>query len=320
MPTTVADAFSASGLVRQAVVRWGTRPPTGESGVYVVALTDSANTIGPTSPKAPLATEAFESWLRVCPELTLDGARPTVEQLTRRIRGFWLADETILYVGLATSLSSRLGAYYRTPIGARRPHSGGYFLKLLAKLDQLWVHYAPTADPDGAEDEMLGRFCANVSDESKRSLIDPAHPFPFANLEWPPGVRKSHGLRGARERRAQGPARIRTFPRAATVRTISEAVAGAHPTQRVTAADLRAGQIRIPSVGSAPTKTLFPRAKSEIELNLRGRLVRGSWDPRMGPDRERSGVLRIGPALRSLVQENDVLAVAMVEGEFIAIM
>jgi hypothetical protein len=73
-------------------------------------------------------------------------------------------------------------------------------------------------------------------------------------------------------------------------------------------------------VGSAPTKTLLPRAKSEIEINLRGRLVRGSWDPRMGPDRERSGVLRVGrPALRGLVQENEVLAVAMVEGEEIVI-
>src|ERR1700727_1610095 len=30
-----------------------------------------------------------------------------------------------------------------TPIGARSPHSGGYFLKLLSNLNQLSVHYGP---------------------------------------------------------------------------------------------------------------------------------------------------------------------------------
>ena len=318
MPTTVADTFSAAGLVRQAVVRWGTRPSTAKSGVYIVSLGDSADAIETTLPEAPLATDAFETWLHVRPELTLDLARPTVEQLIRRIRGFWLADETILYFGLATSLSSRLGDYYKTPIGARGPHAGGYFLKLLSNLDKLWVHYAPTADPAGTEDRMLGRFCASVSDESKRVLIDPAHPFPFANLEWPPGVRKAHGLRGAREPRAQGQARTRAVPTPTAIPMTSGPVARAHRTQRVTA-DLRDGQIRIPSVGSAPTKALFPRAKAELEINLRARFVRGSWNPRMGPDRERSGVLRIGRALRDLVQENEVLTVAIVEGGHITI-
>ena len=56
----------------------------------------------------------------------------------------------------------------------------------------------------------------------------------------------------------------------------------------------------------------------QVDLDL-GRLLRASWDPRMGPDRERSGVLRIGRALRDLVQENEVLAVAIVEGGDITI-
>lgn len=33
---------------------------------------------------------------------------------------------------------------------------------------------------------------------TKAQLVDPDHPFPFANLEWPPGVRKRHGITGAR--------------------------------------------------------------------------------------------------------------------------
>jgi len=164
--------------------------------VYVVSLTKSLDKYDGKLSAAPLAKAKFEGWLKVCPTtLTLDGApRPAVHALMERIRRFWIPDEIILYIGKATSLSERLTDYYRTPLGACSPHSGGYFLKLLSNLDQLWVHYARCDDPKRAEDRMLCRFCANVSDDSRRSLRDPDHPFPFANLAWPPGVRKDHGL------------------------------------------------------------------------------------------------------------------------------
>ncbi|MEP7081732.1 MAG: hypothetical protein ABI841_02020 [Chloroflexota bacterium] len=84
-----------------------------------MALTQSLDVIDGTLSRASIAGDVIDEWLEVRPELTLDGVRPTAEELTRRIEGFWLADETIVYVGLATSLSKRLGAYYRTPIGAR---------------------------------------------------------------------------------------------------------------------------------------------------------------------------------------------------------
>jgi len=307
MPTSVADAFAAVGLARESVVRWGTRPSTSAPGVYAVALTDSVDGIDGTTSHAPIAYDVIDEWLEVRPELTLDGVRPTAEELKRRIEGFWLADETIVYVGLATSLSKRLGAYYRTPIGARSPHSGGYFLKLLSNLGQLWVHFAPCDDPDLAEGGMIRRFVDGVSDQTKRAVHDSAHPFPFANLEWPRGTRKVHGLRGTRE------PKLRTsLRRPAAVRTAALAslgTVGSDRTQRVTANDLRAGQIRIPSSGAATTKSLFPAIKSVLDVALRGSAMSGSWDPRMGPDRERSGILRIGPELRDVVQEDEVLTV-----------
>lgn len=201
MPTTVADAFAAVHLVREAIVtvRWGTKPKTSEPGVYIVSLTESLDTYNGKLMEAPLAVAEFQRWLDVRPKLTLDGIRPTVEQLMDRVRRFWIPDEVILYIGLATSLSTRLQAFYRTPIGARSPHSGGYFLKLLSNLNQLCVHHARCSDSELAEDGMLRRFCEHVSQDSRRSLQDPVHPFPFANLEWPPGTRKAHGIRGARE-------------------------------------------------------------------------------------------------------------------------
>jgi hypothetical protein len=198
MSTTVADAFAAAGLVRDDVVKWRTKPRTSDPGVYVVSLSDSLDGFDGKLIEAPLAATEFQHWLDVRPELTLDDHRPTPEQLTARVRDFWIPDEVILYIGLAgTSLSGRVGQYYNTPIGRRSPHAGGYFLKLLSNLDQLWVHYARCPDPELAEDRMLQRFCEHVSQESRLALLDAAHPFPFANLEW--CARKAHGLRGACE-------------------------------------------------------------------------------------------------------------------------
>jgi hypothetical protein len=45
---------------------------------------------------------------------------------------------------------------------------------------------------------MLGAFCRSVSEVTREALLDPAHPFPYANLEWPRGTPKAHGITGAR--------------------------------------------------------------------------------------------------------------------------
>ncbi len=109
-----------------------------------------------------------------------------------------------MYVGLAgASVRSRVNQYYSTRRGARKPHAGGWFLKTLTILPDLWVYHAAADDPDGAERRMLGAFCAGVSDESRRLLFDPERPFPFGNLEWPRGTRKRHGIVGATEPRVR---------------------------------------------------------------------------------------------------------------------
>ena len=104
-------------------------------------------------------------------------------------------------MGKATSLSQRVAQYYATPLGARRPHAGGHFLKTLSNLDQLHVHDAVSPDPPRSEHLMLEAFCAAVSTDTRNALHDPEHPFPFANLEWPAGTRKRHGVTGGREPR-----------------------------------------------------------------------------------------------------------------------
>ena len=77
-------------------------------------------------------------------------------------------------------------------------------------------------------------------------------------------------------------------------------------TQRVTANDISAGQVRVPH----DTKALLPPARTRVRVNFLGHETSVRWDPRFGPDQERSGVLGIGVRLmRDLVRPGDVLTV-----------
>ncbi len=60
--------------------------------------------------------------------------------------------------------------------------------------------------------------------------------------------------------------------------------------QPVTANDVASGQLRIPT----NAKKLFPPERGEVDVLIGDKRVKAQWDPRVGPDRERSGVLRIG--------------------------
>jgi hypothetical protein len=90
---------------------------------------------------------------------------------------------------------------------------------------------------------------------------------------------------------------------------IDDAVNPSH-TQRVTAADLAGGCIRIPIGGKAS----FPSSPQRLPIVLRGTRTVVQYNPRLGPDRERSGVLSIGSVLRDLVVADEILEVGQ-EGD-----
>jgi hypothetical protein len=82
----------------------------------------------------------------------------------------------------------------------------------------------------------------------------------------------------------------------------------------VTAVDLKAGRIRVPH----DTKAVLPSIRQTVSIVLRGQPMDVAYDPRMGPDKERSGVLSIGRRLIDLVRPDEVLVVSRT-GESIAI-
>jgi hypothetical protein len=223
----------------------------------------------------------------------------------------WVPNEPILYVGRAsTSIADRVNAYYRTRLGARAPHAGGWPLKTLSNLDGLSVHVAPTDDPAAAETAMIDAFVAGVPKPTSDLLVDPALPLPFANLEDGRGRRKAHGIRGARapyarkaaDREMASPARIKAH--ALQERSVIDGVV-----LNVTAKDLEKGQIRI----TRPAKALLdlPERASEVRVYLRGQTLIASWDARLGPDKERSGLFRVGREKLKAVLGSDSMQLTM---------
>ncbi len=288
MPSSVTAIFSAAGLRVAGTNPWGTPIDESGPGVYLVSLTADPDSMDGALDEAPIDPACVQALLDTRPELRLDGMRPDAPLLTQRLAAFWFPDEVVLYVGFAgMSVRNRVGAYYRSPLGARRPHSGGWFLKTLRGLDGLWVHHAPCDDPVAAEHRMLEAFSAGVTPSVASALHDPELPIPFANREWPQGRRKEHGITGAR-----GPLATATDVR---------------HTQRITAADLRDGRVRVPRAA----KTVFPDEPAVVEVDLRGTHLRCEWDPGTGGKREHAGVLAIPrEVLDALVSQDEVLVVS----------
>ncbi|MEA2537618.1 MAG: transcription elongation factor GreA [Chloroflexota bacterium] len=170
---------------------WTTPVRSNRAGVYLVELPGAGAS-------APLDFNAVGRWLERVPGLLLDGARPTGRELAARLQGYWLADQSVLYIGTSgASIGSRIGAFHRTPLGDRKPYAGGYWLKTLAEVDRLRVWWAETDAPEEYEDALLEAFAAGVPADVAARLHDAAVVLPFANLKTAEGIRKQHGITGA---------------------------------------------------------------------------------------------------------------------------
>jgi hypothetical protein len=326
VPSTVASLLTAVGLEPVGCVRWGTPVAEMSTGVYVVSLSPSAEALDCRYPDAPISAAAVDELCAVCPALTLDGKRhPAREQLADRFGSYWLADEVVLYIGLAGQpLRNRVRQYYKTALGAAKPHKGGWWLKTLSVLTDLHVHFATVADFKDAEENMLRTFAANVSDDSRNRLDNDEPIMPFANLRDGDWRRRHHGIAGATTAAADPPTPrpafeavpLRPSPAQRTV-SAPPTISARHRSQNMTPKDIEGGQVRIPS---GATKTVLPNERIDIAVVLRGReLGACRWDPRYGPP-ERSGVIRVGrSAARELLAAGDVLVLTVASDGVVAL-
>lgn len=82
-------------------------------------------------------------------------------------------------------------------------------------------------------------------------------------------------------------------------------------TQRITKHDRERGIVRVPS----RAKWLFPAESARLVVVLQDvRLHDVRWDPRLGPDQERSGVLGVGKDAASRLGEDERLEISRIEG------
>lgn len=166
---------------------------------------------------------------------------------------------------------------------------------------------------------MLHTFADGVSAKTRRALPDDQAVMPFGNLRGWDNRIKAHGITGATgdlRSANQGPApsvppspkRYDEYvpPKSADRKATADTPAVETTTQRITAKDIEAGRIRLP----ARSKYLLPRRRADVDVLLGARELPARWDPRTGPDRERSGVLAFGRGrLDGLVAPDEVLAV-----------
>jgi transcription elongation factor GreA len=186
-----AELLRSVGLMADGPVHWGNPVRVGGPGVYVVELAAPVKT-------APIDHQLVGHWIERVPGLTLDSARPTARELAVRLGEFWLPDETVVYIGMTNlSIGGRVGAFVKTPLGDRRPHAGGHWLKTLTVLPELLVWWAPTSAPEEYEDALLSAFAKAVSAAAKKALRDDSVVLPFANLQTATDERKQHGIRGS---------------------------------------------------------------------------------------------------------------------------
>ena len=188
---TAADLLRSIGLEVDGPTRWGTRPSSRVSGIFLVETPVPAVS-------ASLDIDEIRRWLERVPDLRMDGERPTQTALAERMREFWLPNQSLLYVGrTAKNLNGRVGSLYATELGHARPHPGGHWLKTLRELNKLRVWWAETDASEEYEDELVAAFAESVPAEDRARLPAGAPILPWANLESPTGPARETGLTGS---------------------------------------------------------------------------------------------------------------------------
>ena len=216
-PTT-AGLMRSLGLDVDGPARWGSPLPSQAPGVFVV------ETDAPLA-EAPIDLAALRRWLERVPDLRLDGERPTPNALAQRLAAFWIAGQSLLYVGRTSkSLAGRVAALYATELGHRRPHAGGHWLKTLRDPARLRLWWAVTDASEEYEDALLGAFAENLPPGSHMRRDDSDIVLPWANVGSPVGPARDTGLSGSLLSLEATPDKPSNVPRSSVERVIASAL------------------------------------------------------------------------------------------------
>lgn len=210
-----------------------------------------------------------------------------------------------------TSIRTRVGQYYSTRLGARAPHAGGWWLKTLADIDQMHVHYAPCDDVSAREQSMLTAFADGIDPDLRSRLFDTERVAPFANVDVAKGLYKRHGLSNykvpsqavASESAAKSVDQMTSIPHTIEARADGLGV----QSQPVTDKDRTRSYLRIP----AASKHAFPDSSAQVKVSLDGVVIDAPWRP----NGTRSGTLGVGADyMRGLQERSERLQINLSNG------
>lgn len=154
------------------------------NGVYVIST--SCNPKAHTQIEINICNESFQNWLIEVPDLEIEGQRATdINQVKNYLSKFWNANENILYIRESTSktnpIQKRINQFYVHKVDQKGPHTGGYWIKLLACIKDLHIYFAESPSPRETEFKMILKFVELNSGKSFFDLENFTNYFPFAN-------------------------------------------------------------------------------------------------------------------------------------------
>ena len=190
MRVSPSQLLGEVGLVVGGRMKWGTLPKEGKPGVYVVSRSCEPSVGRVEAVSAPIDRGAVRKWIERRGEgIRLDGKRATNQGIVDLLSEFWLADASVVYIGMTKlNMRKRMWELYRYELGERSMGRGGGWLHTLENKGDLWVHY-------GVEDLGL------VAKEMHKAGLDyfvkeNEGRLPYANLAYWDGRRKQGRLRG----------------------------------------------------------------------------------------------------------------------------
>ena len=195
MPVTVKDIFNKVGLQPSEAIKWRSTLPTDENGVYIISLSANASRNIGIQKTCEINDAVFEKWKMFSPELNVSG-NLTKQIIKTELNKYWKPKENILYIGESSSktngLSKRVSQFYIHQVGWKGPHTGGYWIKLLSKLEDLYVYHAVCKNPRDTEFKMLMYFIEQSTGKSFYELDGLGKHLPFANLKL--DFQKKHNI------------------------------------------------------------------------------------------------------------------------------
>ncbi len=190
-PRSAVALLRSLDLMPDGPARWGEQVRSRAPGLLLVETAARSDT-------APIDITAVKAWLERVPSLRLDGERPTPTRLAERLGAFWLPQQTVVYVGRTSkSLAGRAASLFATPLGDRRPHSGGHWLWTLLERDKLRIWWAETTSPEEYEDGLLDAIAEDAEPGAAERLRAFGPILPWANLTAATGEAKRTGITGS---------------------------------------------------------------------------------------------------------------------------